>query len=232
MSRPTRWTALTIRRIALEEFPGGEPAGLGRPGSRRKCRVEHIDIDRDVDCFRPVQSFLERVVEDSVESSVLDFCHQVPPHALGVHPVDNIGWRPIASQTHLDEVAAGNRALFDEPAHGCAVTEEAAPLVRGRVCVGIEVNHADVSLPEDVRDCCDGRQRDAVVATEHEGDGSKFGHLAHLLADGFVASFDTAGHYRSVAVVEDPQVAQWLNARLQVMEVRPRFEAARMARGP
>ena len=78
--------------------------------------------------------------------------------------------------------------------------------------MGIEVDHANVALPEDVGDGRDGWQRDAVVAAEDEGDGAKLGHLAHFLANGFVASFDAARHNRSVAVVEDPQMAQWLDA--------------------
>ena len=47
---------------------------------------------------------------------------------------------------------------------------------------------------------------------------AKVGHLTHLLADGLVAPFDAARHDRSVAVVEDLQMAQWLHAGFQVMD--------------
>ena len=59
------------------------------------------------------------------------------------HPVERLRRRPVAAQPDLHEVATLDRAGLDQPAHRRAVAGEDAPVVLGRVGVGVEVDDAD-----------------------------------------------------------------------------------------
>ena len=126
MSIPASSTAPTIWRIGAQHLAGEHAAGLGRPGAGRHARVDDVDVEGQVDRVRAVERLGDRVVDDRLGAALLDLAHEVPAQALLLHPVERLERRPVAAQADLDEVAAVDRARFDQPAHRRAVAGQHA----------------------------------------------------------------------------------------------------------
>ena len=93
---------------------------------------------------RAVQRLGDGVVDDGLGAALLDLAHEVPAHALRLHPGEDLRPRPVAAQADLHEVAAADRARLDQPAHRRAVAGQDARSRRRRgVRVGVEVDDAD-----------------------------------------------------------------------------------------
>ena len=123
----------------------------------------------------PSSASRDRVVDHRLGAALLDLAHEVPAHALRLHPLEDLGRRPVAAQADLDEVAAADRAGLDEPAHRRAVAGQHAPVVGRGVGMGVEVDDADAARPADLGDGRGGRPGDRVVAAEDDRDGARCG---------------------------------------------------------
>jgi hypothetical protein len=84
--------------------------------------------------------------------------------------------------------------------------------------VGVEVDDAHLTAPDGSGDGRGGGQRDRVVATEDDGDGAQGGNLGHLRADGLVGALDATGDDGGVAVIEDAQDLQGLDAEREMVD--------------
>ena len=183
MSMPT--TCVLVGQLAdhAHQVGGDESAGLGRSGRRCVGRVERVDVDGDVEKVGPVECLRHRVGHHGLESALPDLVHQVPAHALVGHPLPHVLRWPVAAQADLDEVAAGDRAAVDQPAHRRAMTGQVAVDGVGGVGVGVEVHHADVAVSVDIGDRSCRRPGDGVVATHRERNDPAAGDLVHAALD-------------------------------------------------
>ena len=86
------------------------------------------------------------------------------------HPAERLRAGPVAAQPHLQEPVAAQRAGLDQPAHRLAVAVERAELDVAGVGVRVEVDHRDLAEAEVPGDAGRVRQRDRVVAAEHQRD--------------------------------------------------------------
>ncbi len=150
-----------------------QAARLRRPRARRAARIDHVDVDREVDRVRAVERLGDGVIDDRLGAALLDLAHQVPAEALLAHPLERLDRRPVAAQPDLDEVATQHRARFDQPSHGCPVPGQHAPVVVGRVRMGIEVHDADAPRPPHLGDRGRRGPGDRMVTTEHDRDGAR-----------------------------------------------------------
>ena len=158
--------------------------------------------------------------------------HEVPAHALLLHPLEDVLGRPVAPQAHLHEVAPEHRPALDEPPHRRAVGGEVAVDDVGGVGVGVEVDDADVAAAVVVGDGRGRRPGDRVVAAEDHGDDAPAGHLADPGPDVGVARLGLPVGAVGVAVVDDLQPVEDLDAEVEVVGARARRPGLRRARGP
>ena len=121
------------------------PARLRRAGPGRHPRVDHVDVEAQVDEVRAVERLVDRLGDDRFRAALLDLAHEVPAQPLLLHPLEGLDRRPVAAQADLDEVLALDRARFDEPPHRRPVAGQDAPVVRGRVGVGVEMDDPDAA---------------------------------------------------------------------------------------
>ena len=84
-------------------------SGLRRSGSGREARIEHIDVDREVDVIGTVERFRNRVFDHRCHTAIAELAHEMPAHSLSTHPLEHILRRPVAAQTDLHEIASRNR---------------------------------------------------------------------------------------------------------------------------
>ena len=140
----------------------------------------------------------------------------MPAHALLAHPVEDVLRRPVSAQTDLDEVAPGDDAGLDEPAHRRAVRVQVSPLVVAGVRMCIEVHDAETSGR--VRRRNGGRRRpgDGVIAADDHRDDVALRDLADARADRGVRRLGHAGQAHRVAVVDDPQHLEWRDLELEM----------------
>ena len=132
---------------------------------------------------------------------------------------------------------AGHRAGLDEPAHRGAVAGQVAVDEVGGVGMGVEVHDPDVAVAVHVGDRGGGRPGDRVVAAEDDRHDAAGGDLVHPLADVGVAGLGLAVRAERVAVVDDLEVVEDLDAQVEVVGAglvgqradRPRPEAGARA---
>ncbi len=135
-----------------EHLAGEHPAGFGGARAGRHARVDHIDVEAQVDEVGTVERLVDGLGDDRLGAALLDLAHEVVAHALLAHPVERLDRRPVAAQPDLHEVAARDGTRLDQPAHRRAVAGEDAPVVVGRVGMGIEMDDADAPRPADLGD--------------------------------------------------------------------------------
>ena len=147
MSIPARSTAATIWRIARSTSRVQHPARLGRPGAGRHARVDHVDVDRQVDAVRSVEGLGDRVGDDGLGAAFLDLAHEVPAQALLPHPLERLGRRPVAAQPDLDEVLPLTAPDSIRRRIGVPWLASTPQAVVGGVGVGVEMDDPDAARP-------------------------------------------------------------------------------------
>ena len=196
------------------------PPGSGVPVPGRERRVEHVDVDGDVELLGLRQRLADGVAHHVLEAAVPDLLHRVPRHALLEHPLERVLRRPVAAQADLHEVRAGHGAGLDQPAHRRAVAGQVALDDVGRVGVGVEVDDADVAVAVDVGDRGGAGPRDRVVAAEDDRHDAARGDGVDALADVGVRALGLAVRAVGVAEVDDLQPVEDLEAEVQVVRAR------------
>ena len=88
MSIATRSTAPTILADGPQQLARQQAPGSGVPVSRRQARIEHVDVDRQVDGVRPVERLGDRVGDDGLRAPLLDLGHEVVAQAVLAHPLE------------------------------------------------------------------------------------------------------------------------------------------------
>ena len=199
-----------------QKFRRRQAAGLWRTRSGRKCGIEHIDIYRQIDCFRPVERFADRLLQYGIEAAFLDLSHQMPAHSLFLHPGKHIWRRPVSSQAYLYEVAAVHCSALYQPPHRRAVTQEEAPVVIRSVGVSVEVDDAYGPAGRLGNCTCRG-QCYGVVAAQHHRDCTKPGYFKDFVPYSPVTPLDVTRNDARVSVVEHLQGAQRLYAQAYVV---------------
>ena len=91
-----------------EEVDRRHAARLRRPGARRERRVEHVDVDRQVD--RPLPDVRERSLDDLADAEVADVVHEERRDPALALPLELGRPRPVAAQADLRVARAGDRA--------------------------------------------------------------------------------------------------------------------------
>ncbi len=133
------------------------------------------------------------------------------------HPVQRLRARPVAAQPDLQEPVAAQRAGLDQPAHRLAVAVERAELDVAGVGVRVEVDHRDPAVAEVPGDAGRVRQRDRVVAAEHQRDRARGWPRRTPPPRGLPQRpLDVAGRHLDVAGVDDPEVLQAVDPQRQV----------------
>ena len=226
---PTSSTWLTICRTARKQLARQHAARFGRPGRRGHARVDDIDVDGQVDAVRPVERLHDRVGEHRLAAPLFDLGHGVPPHALFAHPLERRLVGPIAAQTDLHEVLAGDPALLDQTAHRLTVRVQVAPLIGAGVGVRVEMDHPDRPRPHMARHRRRAGIGDRMIAPEHDRDRPGLGDPEDLLVDHAQRALEAGGHDRRVAGIDDRQARVRLGLQLD----RPRVgRAPRRRRHP
>jgi hypothetical protein len=198
-----------------EQLAAREPAGLGRAGSGCESRIDDVDIEAEVDRVRSVERLGDRIVDDRLGPALLDLRHEVVAKAVLLHPFECLDRRPVSAQPDLDEVLALNRTRLDEPPHRRPVAREDAPIVVGRIRMGIEMDDSDAAGPADLGDRGRARPGDRVVAAEDDGDGPRRGHLADLAVDHGMGTLDPGGDDVRIPGVDDRQELERLDPELE-----------------
>jgi hypothetical protein len=147
-----------------EQLTGGHSARLRRAGARRVRRVEHVDVDRDVD--RHVTEPLPHPPHDAGHADFLDLdaMHRVEAEPGGVGKVPAVVQRPSNADVH--GVPLVDQPLLGGPAERRAVRVRLAEIGVPRVEVGVEVQHRDRPVP--LGHDPEKRQRNGVVAAERQ----------------------------------------------------------------
>src|SRR5260370_7101303 len=127
--------------------------------------------------LRTVQRLADSVVEDGLESAVLDLGCEVRAHVLFIHPAEHGRPGPIAAQAALDEVLALYRAALDEPAHRRAVAGQVPLHIRCGVGVCVEVDDAHVAVAVMLGQRGDVGPGDAVVTAQDDRDDAGPHHV-------------------------------------------------------
>ena len=77
MSMPARSTAPTIWRIARRTSRVSMPPGSGVPVPGRQARIDHVDVEREVDRVGTVERLGDRVGDHRLGAAFLDLGHEV-----------------------------------------------------------------------------------------------------------------------------------------------------------
>ena len=119
-----------------------EAARLRRAGAGREGRVEHVDVDGQVDPrgARRRRGRSRRRRRAS-RPRVVDLVHRVPAEALRAHPVEVLRARPGAAQPDLDDVRAGRWPSSTATRNGVPWEIRTPYSSARRVGVGVEVDH-------------------------------------------------------------------------------------------
>ncbi len=171
-SKATSGVSSAIDRTARSRSAGFIPPGLRSPGTRCETRIEHIDVDGEVDRVAAVTGPCDGVLDDGTHAAVPHLVHEMPGHVLFLHPVEHVGRRPVAAQPALDEIAAAHRARLDQPAHRRAVRDEIALDLVSGVRVRVEVQQPELAPAELAGDGGGRRVGDRVVTADDDGEGA------------------------------------------------------------
>ena len=104
-----------------QQVCAGDAARLRGAGTRRVGRIEHVDVDGDVQLVGLRERLGDGVAHDLLEAALPNLLHRVPRHALLEHPLERVLGRPIAAQPDLYEVRTRHRTRLDQPPHRRAV---------------------------------------------------------------------------------------------------------------
>ena len=201
-----------------QQLTGEQTARLRRSGPRREARVQHVDIDGEVDDLRTVQRLGDGIGHHGLRATRFDLRHEVPAHPLGAHPGDRLGWRPVAAESDLHEIPSFDDPRLDEPAHGGAVRAEDAPGAVGRIGMCIEVHHAKSLWPDRLGDRRGGREGDRVVPAQDDRNRPAGRDLQHLAPDHLVTTLQVGGRHGRVAGVDAVEPVEGLDPQLQRVE--------------
>ena len=128
-----------------QDLPGQHPTRLRRARAGRHPRIDHVDVEREIDRIRSVQGLRDRIGDHGLGAALLDFAHEMPAHALRLHPLEGGLGRPVPAQPDLDEVASLHGTGFDQPAHRGAVAGQDAIRLIGGIGVCVEMDDPDAS---------------------------------------------------------------------------------------
>ena len=195
-----------------EELTGSHSTGLWGAGAGSEAGVKDIYIDGEVYELGAVQGLIYGLIHDDIEAALIELGHQMPAHPLLFHPLPDLGWRPVASEADLDEIPGENGATFDESTHGAAVGDEAATKAVGSgVCVGVEMDDANLATAPGVGDCCGCREGYGVVTPEYNGEAVGGEGVGDLLIDGCMGQLEGVGWTVCITEVHDIKDGEGLN---------------------
>src|SRR5438477_1194545 len=199
-----------------EQVGGLHAARLGGARPRREPGVEHVDIHREIDQLGTIERFGDRLVDNRLDASIEQLAHQVPAHPLRAHPLEGLALGPVAAQPDLHEVAPGDGARFDQPAHGRGVRSQVAPAVAAGVGVRVKVQDAYLAPAVGVGYGGCRRVGDRVIAPDHHGHDLPRGDFGDPRSDRLVG---LVGHPRvadRVAIVDDLQDLKGRHLQVEV----------------
>src|SRR6185503_10306546 len=127
---------------------------------------------------------------------------------------------PVAAQADLHVALRRNLAGFDQPEHRRPVRELDAEDLAAGVRVRVEVDEADRAPAGG--DGANVGLGDRMVAAEHDWQKPRVTDLADELLDRRVALHRVGGQHGSVAEVDDPQLLEGVDLRLEVWAGRAR----------
>ena len=208
----------------LQELDARHPTRLRRAGPGRVGRVEHVDVDGQERC--PVADDLQRALDDGVDPEVAHVVHEERRDALFALPAELGLAGPIAAQTDLDVARRIDMPVAHQPVHRRPVRDLDAE--HGRPGVGVRVEVDERHGPVPLGTGGDVGLGDRVVAAEHDRDQPRVEHLTDCLLDRGVRAHGIGGQHGCVAVVDDAQLGERVDLRLEVRAGR----AARRANRP
>ena len=221
MSAPT--SCEPGRRCAAgpQEVARRHPAGLRGARARRERRLQDVDVHGQKDRSR--SHALDRVRHHLLNADLANLVHEeAGDPTLGL-PGEHLLARPVAPQADLDVALRRHQTGLDQAVHRRAVGP-LHPEDRGAgVGVAVEVDEPHRSVPQ--RTGTHVGLADRVIPAQHDRDGPGGDHLADGLGDCPVRSAGVAGQHWRVAEVDDPQLREGVDLRLQV-------RAGRAAGGP
>ena len=171
----------------------------------------------------PAARRLDHLLEAHVEPALVELVGRPPAEADLAHPGELGRLGPEAAQADLKEPIAADRAAIDDEPHGRAVRALDAGEVGRGIGVRVEVDDADRAGTVVVGDRRHVRVGDRVVAAEHDRDGSGRADLRDPPADRVVAARRVTRNRLGVAVVDDLQDREGIDAE---QHVRPRGRQA------
>ena len=227
-SAPTSSSSAATVRTASSSSLGVMPPGSGVPVPGMNAGVEHVDVDRQVD--RPGPDGGDRARDDLADAEVADVVgEQARDPVLGL-PGELLLAGPVAAQADLGVAGAVELPAVDQPADERPVRALDAEHLGAGVRVRVEVDHPD--RPVDRGDGAHGRLGDRVVAAEHERDHAGGEHLADGRLDRGVRDARVGRDHGRVAEVDDAQLGERVDLRLEVRARRAaRRRGSRAARG-
>src|SRR4051794_37410349 len=124
MSTPTTGSSMHMRRTVSSGWRAEKPPGSGVPVPGACPGSHNIDVDGEVYAVALVGGDGECLGKALVQAAVDDLGHLEGPHALLGHPRQGMRLRPIAAQTHLEELVTTERLTFDQAAHRLAMAPQ------------------------------------------------------------------------------------------------------------
>jgi hypothetical protein len=211
-----------------EEIDGRHSARLRRSRPRRERRVEHVDVDGQVD--GPLPDVRERALDHLADPELPDVVHEERRNPAFALPPEFGRPGPVAAEADLRVARAGDRTGLDEPEHRRPVRALDAEHLAARVGVRVEVDQPE--RPAARRDRRGAGLGDRMVAAERQRDDACVDDLADQPRDRRVRMRRVGGQHRRVAVVDDAQLRERVDARFEVRAGRARRGADRARREP
>ena len=105
----SRQSCRTNRNRSAVVMPPG--SGVPVPGA---CAGSSTSMSTETYSFSALaRASLHRVAHDFFEAALPDLLHGVPRHALFLHPLEGVLWRPVAAESHLNEMATRHGTGLD-----------------------------------------------------------------------------------------------------------------------
>ena len=135
------------------------------------------------------------------------------------HPLQRFRRRPVAPEADLEEPVAAQGSGVDQPAHGLAVPPQRAERDVAGVRVGIEVDHRDATVPDDVGNTLRVGVGDRVVTAKDDRQGPGPSDLLDGGLEQRQCRLDVSGVHLDIAGIDDLEVDQAVRSQ---RETRPR----------
>ncbi len=200
---------------AVQQLPAGHAARFRGPGAGGVRRVEHIDIDRDID--RAVPESGPHPLDhggEPVDLEVVGADHLETEHLVIGEVCRCVERSPNAD---VQAVFGIEQSFLAGPAERGAVGERRTEVGIPGVQVGIEVQHRDRTVVSVQRS--EQRQRDGVVAAEGDELGAALAQLVGCALDRGDGLGDVERVHRDVTGVGDLMHRERLDVEARV--VRP-----------